>query len=77
MNLLSNSVNNKFLKSDIFKDQKINLFVISILISLIATAINQSWLFDPKGWLDHWAYFAFPIISLISLKDLQKYLQLN
>ncbi len=30
--------------------------IFSILISVVFCSINQSWQFNPYGWVDHWAY---------------------
>ena len=57
MSLFVNLKNKEFLKSELLSKQKIYFFTLSILISLLATAINQSWLFDPFSFLDHWVYF--------------------
>jgi hypothetical protein len=40
-------------------DHKFNIKVILIIILyvLLASIINESWLYDPYGWPDHWGYF--------------------
>jgi len=38
-------------------NKEIGIFLLALTISLVATAINQTWSYDPISWLDHWAYF--------------------
>jgi len=51
-----------------FEPKAILALIVAITISALALISNSSWLFNPYGWVDHWAYLGHSL-DLRNLRD--------